>query len=104
MNAQWSPCGRYLWAGGRASSELSCWDLRQTREKVGSVERDLQVGQQVRILKCYYYYLFIPLYIYLCMYMYMYMYYVRMNNSSIYNLHYFSPISLNKVMYVCMVL
>ena len=55
MNAQWSPCGRYLWAGGRASSELSCWDLRQTREKVGSVERDLQVGQQVIIIKCYYY-------------------------------------------------
>lgn len=40
---KWSPCGRYLWAGGRASKEISCWDLRQTRELVGTVERELTV-------------------------------------------------------------
>jgi WD40 repeat protein len=44
---KWSPCGRYLWIGGRNNSELKCWDLRGTRSEVGSVQRQLSTNQKL---------------------------------------------------------
>mmetsp|Transcript_7978 Transcript_7978/g.11919 ORF Transcript_7978/g.11919 Transcript_7978/m.11919 type:complete len:330 (-) Transcript_7978:106-1095(-) len=44
---KWSPCGRYLWAGGRSCGDICCWDLRHTREMVGKVHRDLTSNQRV---------------------------------------------------------
>lgn len=44
---KWSPCGRYLWVGGRNSSRIVCWDLRGTREEVGSIERRLSTNQRL---------------------------------------------------------
>jgi WD40 repeat protein len=42
----WSPCGRYLWIGGRKSNEISCWDIRGTKNKVGSVTRLATTNQK----------------------------------------------------------
>ena len=44
---RWSPCGRYLWAGGRSSHEIHCFDLRQTRTSVGTVTRNLETNQRM---------------------------------------------------------
>ena len=44
---RWSPCGRYLWIGGRNCSTISCWDLRGTREEVGKVHRCLNTNQRM---------------------------------------------------------
>lgn len=32
---KWSPCGNYLWAGGRKNSNLVCYDIRSTKQEVG---------------------------------------------------------------------
>jgi hypothetical protein len=32
---KWSPCGCMLWGGGRAHTDLICWDLRHTRQELG---------------------------------------------------------------------
>lgn len=44
---KWSPCGRYLWVGGRNNSELQCWDIRATQSIVGSVHRKLTSNQRM---------------------------------------------------------
>jgi hypothetical protein len=44
---RWSPCGRYLWTGGRNSSSLLCWDIRATQTVVGSVQRPLATNQRM---------------------------------------------------------
>lgn len=43
---RWSPCGRYLWIGGRHSAEISCWDIRGTKRQVGSVTRHMSSNQR----------------------------------------------------------
>ena len=32
---KWSPCGNMLWIGGRKHSDISCWDVRNTRAELG---------------------------------------------------------------------
>ncbi len=32
---KWSPCGNYLWIGGRKHDQIVCWDLRNTRSQIG---------------------------------------------------------------------
>lgn len=44
---KWSPCGRYLWVGGRSHSEVACWDLRATRSRLGGVHRLLNTNQKM---------------------------------------------------------
>ena len=36
---RWSPDGKILWAGGRNSDDLICFDLRHTRRELGRVTR-----------------------------------------------------------------
>ena len=45
---KWSPCGCMLWAGGRAHSDLICWDLRNTRNELGRVKRSLSTNQKMQ--------------------------------------------------------
>jgi len=44
---RWSPCGRYLWVGGRNSPNIICWDIRSTQTAVGHVERKLTTNQRM---------------------------------------------------------
>lgn len=44
---KWSPCGCYLWAGGRKNDNIICWDLRNTKEEVGRVHRPLDSNQKI---------------------------------------------------------
>lgn len=44
---KWSPCGRYLWAGGRKSSDILCVDIRMTRHELGRVSRTLTSNQRM---------------------------------------------------------
>eukprot|EP01034_Spumella_vulgaris_P025627 gene25627-32103_t len=44
---RWSPCGRFLWAGGRHHESILCWDIRQTGQCVGSVKRSLLTNQKM---------------------------------------------------------
>lgn len=44
---KWSPCGRYLWAGGRQSDSILCWDVRQTGQCAGMVSRALSSNQRM---------------------------------------------------------
>jgi WD40 repeat protein len=44
---RWSPCGRYLWAGGRNNSTIQCWDIRSSQKVVGSVHRKLTTNQRM---------------------------------------------------------
>lgn len=32
---KWSPCGNYLWAGGRKNSIISCYDIRSPKVELG---------------------------------------------------------------------
>jgi WD40 repeat protein len=44
---RWSPCGRYLWVGGRSNPNIVCWDIRSTQTAVGAVERKLTTNQRM---------------------------------------------------------
>jgi WD40 repeat protein len=44
---KWSPCGHYLWSGGRKSSDVICSDIRMTKREVGRVTRTLNSNQRV---------------------------------------------------------
>ena len=44
---KWSPCGHYLWAGGRKSSDIICVDIRMTKREIGRVSRQLTSNQRV---------------------------------------------------------
>lgn len=44
---KWSPCGRYLWAGGRKSSDILCVDIRMSKQEVGRVARALNSNQRL---------------------------------------------------------
>lgn len=44
---KWSPCGYYLWAGGRKKSEIICIDIRMSKREVGRVDRPLASNQRV---------------------------------------------------------
>jgi WD40 repeat protein len=44
---KWSPCGHYLYLGGRKHSSLVCWDVRSTRSEVGRMERELKTNQRM---------------------------------------------------------
>jgi WD40 repeat protein len=44
---RWSPCGTYLWGGGRAHEDIICWDLRHTRSELGRVKRALTTNQRM---------------------------------------------------------
>lgn len=44
---KWSPCGRYLWVGGRNNSALQCWDIRATQSIVGSAQRKHTTNQRM---------------------------------------------------------
>ena len=46
-HVRWSPCGRYLWTGGRNNNTILCWDIRSTQSIVGSVERQLNSNQRM---------------------------------------------------------
>lgn len=42
----WSPCGRYLWVSGRNHPEISCWDVRGSKRKVGAISRSISTNQR----------------------------------------------------------
>jgi len=45
---KYSPCGRYLWVGGRRSSHLYCWDMRMaSRECLTSIPRSCKTNQHL---------------------------------------------------------
>jgi len=44
---RWSPCGTYLWIGGRRHPDLVCWDIRATGRELGRVTRSLNTNQRV---------------------------------------------------------
>ena len=46
-HVKWSPCGNYLWVGGRQSNKLACWDVRSSRSEVGTVLRSLRSNQKM---------------------------------------------------------
>lgn len=46
-HTKWSPCGRYLWIGGRMSDTISCWDIRFTKKLVNSVKRQCRTNQRM---------------------------------------------------------
>lgn len=55
---RWSPCGNYLWAGGRRTSNVICWDVRYLRDEVGRwvwVSRGLKLNHWSGVLYCYWY-------------------------------------------------
>jgi WD40 repeat protein len=33
-HTKWSPCGNYLWVGGRKSNSIICLDIRMTRKEI----------------------------------------------------------------------
>lgn len=43
---KWSPCGRYLWVGGRNSAEITCWDVRGTKKQLGKITRSMATNQR----------------------------------------------------------
>lgn len=43
---KWSPCGRYLWVGGRNSTEVTCWDVRGAKKQVGKIARSMATNQR----------------------------------------------------------
>lgn len=45
-STKWSPCGRYLWVGGRNSAEITCWDVRGSKRQVGKVTRSMATNQR----------------------------------------------------------
>jgi WD40 repeat protein len=44
---KWSPNGCNLWIGGRGSDSIVCWDVRNTREEIGRVNRSLNTNQRL---------------------------------------------------------
>jgi len=44
---KWSPCGHYLWVGGRNNNNIVCYDIRTTQSIVGSVQRKLTSNQRM---------------------------------------------------------
>lgn len=46
-HVEWSPCGNYLWIGGRKSDHIACWDVRNTRSEVGTVKRLSRSNQKM---------------------------------------------------------
>lgn len=44
---RWSPCGRYIWAGGRNNCNISCWDVRKSQQEIGRIQRDLHSNQKL---------------------------------------------------------
>ena len=32
---KWSPCGHYLWIGGRKKGDIICMDIRMTKKEIG---------------------------------------------------------------------
>ena len=44
---KWSPCGHYLWVGGRNNDNIVCYDIRSTQSIVGSVQRKLTSNQRM---------------------------------------------------------
>lgn len=44
---KWSPNGCNLWIGGRGSDSIVCWDVRNTREEIGRVNRSLNSNQRL---------------------------------------------------------
>jgi len=44
---RWSPCGHYLWVGTRQHPELSCWDIRATKNKLHTVTRTCNTNQRM---------------------------------------------------------
>ena len=44
---RWSKDGNNLWVGGRNSSNISCWDVRNTRSEIGKIHRDLKSNQRI---------------------------------------------------------
>ena len=44
---RWSPCGHYLWVGGRNNDNIHCYDIRTTQSVVGSVKRKLTSNQRM---------------------------------------------------------
>jgi telomerase Cajal body protein 1 len=44
---KWSPCGHYLWSGGRNTNSLVCWDIRKTGHELGRVARSSVTNQRM---------------------------------------------------------
>lgn len=44
---KWSPCGKFLWAGGRNSDRIQCWDIRSSGSCLGEVRRSLNTQQRM---------------------------------------------------------
>jgi hypothetical protein len=44
---KWSPCGHYLWVGGRNNDNIHCYDIRSTQSIVGTVQRKLSSNQRM---------------------------------------------------------
>ena len=44
---RWSPCGHYLWVGGRNSCRITCWDIRTTQSMLGEVQRACLTNQRM---------------------------------------------------------
>ena len=34
-HTRWSPCGTYIWAGGRKHNNIICWDIRKPDTEIG---------------------------------------------------------------------
>ena len=45
---KWSPCGKYIYIGGRDSNDIVCWDVRSSQQEVGRVERSLHSNQRLQ--------------------------------------------------------
>lgn len=45
---RWSPCGQYLWSGGRKSDSILCFDIRNTCQEVGRISRRLSTNQRMQ--------------------------------------------------------
>ncbi|KAL1923912.1 uncharacterized protein VTP21DRAFT_6947 [Calcarisporiella thermophila] len=44
---QFSPCGNYLFSASRKDSDVLCWDMRNTSEVVGWMQRKLETNQRM---------------------------------------------------------
>lgn len=44
---RWSPCGKMIWAGGRNTDSIVCWDIRHSRTELGRVHRSLRTNQRL---------------------------------------------------------
>jgi WD40 repeat protein len=43
----WSPCGNYLWSGGRKDHDVLCWDIRKTADCLHSISRVSKTNQRL---------------------------------------------------------